>query len=102
MTEASRVILSTTPHWSILLEDINSRVISGILITNFSAVSIAEHMSMTGTAKDRNTLNLFKKSLQDSIYLTEVELPIKNLEQKVDIPFSISFRLNDPSMLYYK
>ncbi|OGI63096.1 hypothetical protein A2818_01635 [Candidatus Nomurabacteria bacterium RIFCSPHIGHO2_01_FULL_40_12] len=102
ITEASKVILSTTPNWSILLEDINSRVISGIRITNFSVISMTEPISMTGTAKDRNTLNELKKVLQNSPYLNAVELPIKNLEQKGDIPFSISFRLSDPNMLYYK
>ena len=59
-------------------------------------------MTITGVSKDRETLNLFKKSLQESPYITGVELPINNLEQKENIPFSISFHLKDPSMLYYK
>lgn len=101
--EISRVsaeILSITPKWSMLLDDINAHIINGVLITNFSAPSVADTMSLVGTAKDRNTLNELKKSLQKSIYVTEVELPITHLEQKGDIPFSISFRLKDPLMLY--
>lgn len=102
MTQTSAIILSTTPNWSILLEEINSRIIPGVLVTNFSATSVIDQMSITGIAKDRNTLNELKKSLQNSLYLTEVGLPITNLEQKGDIPFLISFRLKDPGMLYYK
>lgn len=102
MTQTSQIILSTTVNWSILLDDINSRVINGILITNFSVTSIHDQVVLTGTAKDRNTLNEFKKTLQLSLYVTALELPIKNLEQKGNIPFSISFRLNNPSMLYFQ
>ncbi len=99
---ASQTIISNTPTWSILLDDINSHIITGILISNLSVVSINDTMSISGTAKDRDTLNQFKKTLQESTYLTAVELPITNLQQKGDIPFSISFRLKDPSMLYNK
>jgi Tfp pilus assembly protein PilN len=88
--------------WEVLLDDINSRVVDGTLISNFSVSSINEPISITGTARDRNTLNQFKKSLQASTYLTAVELPITNLELKGDIPFSISFRVKDPNMLFYK
>lgn len=102
MTSASKEILSITPNWSILLDDINSRTVGGITISNFSATSIADSMSIVGIAKDRNRLNQLKKSFQESAYLTAVELPITNLEKKGDIPFSISFRLKDPTLLYYK
>jgi len=102
LTSASMSILSSTPSWDILLNEINSHVIDGIIISSFNSTSIGDQMSIVGTARDRSVLNEFKKSLQDSTYLTSVELPIANLEQKTDIPFSISFRLKDPSMLYYK
>ena len=102
MIQGSQTILSTTVNWSTLLDDIYPRVIDGIFVTNFSVTSVNDQIVITGIAKNRNTLNEFKKSLQMSPYVTEVNLPIKNLEQKGDIPFSISFRLNDPHMLYYQ
>jgi hypothetical protein len=102
MTQAAASILATSPDWSILLDDINAHVIVGIVITNFSAQSITGEMNMQGTALDRTTLNDFKKSLQDSKYLTAVEIPITNLEKKGDIPFSATFHVKDPSVLYYK
>lgn len=102
LNETSKNILSKMPVWSILLDDINSRTIDGISISNFSVLSINDRVQTIGIAKDRDTLNLFKKSLQNSPYLSAIELPIANLEQKGNIPFSISFRLKDPNMLYYK
>ena len=59
-------------------------------------------MILTGISTDMETLNQFKKSLQSSTYLASIELPITNLEQKTDIPFSISFKLKDPNSLFYK
>lgn len=102
MTMISSSILSSTINWSILIDEIKSRTINGIIISSFNAPSINEHMSIVGIASNRDTLNQYKKSLQDSTYLSAVELPITNIEQKADIPFSISFNIKDPNILYYK
>ncbi len=59
LTAASQVILSTTPSWNVLLEEINTRVIPGVLISNFTVTSVSDPILMVGTAKDRNTINLF-------------------------------------------
>lgn len=102
LNNTSKNILSEMPMWSILLDNINSLTIEGISISNFSISSINDSIQIIGIAKDRDTLNLFKKSIQSSTFLTNVELPIANLEQKGNIPFSMSFRLKNPNMLYYK
>lgn len=102
LTSITSRALSGTTNWSILIEEINQRTISGIIISNFRAASINEVVSISGVAKNREILNLFKKSLQESNYLKEVEMPINNLEQKEDIPFSVSFKIKDTSMLFYK
>ncbi|MEI7765738.1 MAG: pilus assembly protein PilM, partial [bacterium] len=100
ITSTSKDILSSMVNWSVLLDDIKSRTINGITISSFSAKSISEKINIIGIAKDRDTLNQFKKSIQESPYVSNVELPITNLEQKADIPFSLSFDIRDPSMLY--
>ena len=99
---ASKEIITSSPNWSILLDEINSRIINGISVSNLSVSSIGEKISLAGIAKDRNTLNQFKKTLQESTYFMTVELPITNIGQKIDIPFLISFSLKDPNMLYNK
>ncbi len=102
LTLVSSGILATNPDWSIIIDDINSRTVLGITISNFSAPSISDKISIAGTATTRDILNQFKKLLQGSPYLSNVELPITNLEQKSDIPFSITFSIKNPSMLYNK
>ena len=102
LAAASASILADAPNWSTVVDEVNARIIDGVVVLSFQAPSITDKMSLTGTAKDRATLNLFKKSLQDSAMFTEIELPITNIEQKGDLPFSISFRLKDPKALYFK
>lgn len=102
LTEAGQAILAQTPVWSVVVDEVNARIIAGINISTFSAPAITENMSLAGTAKDRTTLNQFKKSLQESTMLTGIEIPITNLAQKEDIPFTASFRLADPNVAFYK
>jgi Tfp pilus assembly protein PilN len=101
LTQTAQTLIATTPLWSVVLTEVNARIIAGITISSFSAPSLTDKMSLVGIAKDRDTLNQFKKHLQDSPLFTEVEIPLTNLEQRGDIPFSASFRLKDPSALYY-
>lgn len=102
LTSTGKTILSETPIWSTFLEEIQRRTISGITISTLGVSSPTADISIVGTAKDRTTLNQFKKTLQDSPMFINVILPITNLEQKENIAFSSSFRLKEPNALYYK
>lgn len=102
LTAVTSSVLAETPNWSILIEEINNRTTSGIVVLNLRIASVREKISVSGIAKNREILNQFKKSLQESTYFDKVELPINNLEQKGDIPFSVSFVLKDPNVLFYK
>lgn len=101
LTETATAILDATPLWSVVIDEINARAIDGIAISSFGAPAITEKMTVSGTAKDRATLNQFKKSLQGSALFTEIEVPLANLELKENIPFSTSFRIKDPGTVYY-
>ncbi|MCK9344635.1 MAG: pilus assembly protein PilM [Candidatus Pacebacteria bacterium] len=102
LTETGAMLLSQTPTWSPILAEIVARTPEGITISMFSAQSFTTRISLTGTAVSRSVLNNYKAGLQESPLLTEVELPLANLEQRENIPFSISFSLKDPGALYYK
>lgn len=102
LTGTTKTILSETPVWSIFLEEIQQRTLAGITLLTLGAPSLTSDISISGTAKDRDILNQFKKNLQDSPMFTDVKLPITNLEQKENISFSISLRIKDVSELYYK
>lgn len=102
LTNTSKVILSETPTWSIFLDEIHRLSTQGIIISTLGASSLTSPISMNGTAKDRATLNMFKKTLQESPMLTDITIPITNIGQRENITFSVSFRIKEPSKLYYK
>lgn len=79
--------------WSGLLADLRGRVSSGINIINLSLPSPTDRLSIGGVAFNRNQLNVFKKSFEESPLLAEVALPLTNLAQKENIPFTVYFRL---------
>lgn len=102
ITETGAWFLDKTPIWSTVFEELTKITPDGIIISRFSAPIFNEKMFFTGTATNRVTLNDYKKVIQGSSLFTDIELPITNLEMKEKIPFTISFRLKDPSKLYYK
>lgn len=102
LTGTARTLITEAPEWSIVLNEVATRTLDGIVVSGFSATAINGTMSLTGTAKDRPTLNKYKELLQKSTVFTGIELPINNLEQRSNIPFSISLRMNDLSAVYYK
>lgn len=97
---ATSSLLKVIPNWSILLEELKSRVTDGIVITELSLPSTEGILIVKGSAGTRQQLNSFKKSLDGSRFLSEVKLPLTNLEQKENIPFLISFKLKDQSIVY--
>ncbi len=101
LTETAAGILSETPIWSTVIDEINARTIDGVVISNFTTPSITEKISLTGIAKDRVTLNQFKKSFQESALFSEIDLPATDPGQKGGVPFTISFRLKNPSAVYW-
>lgn len=92
-------IISAMPEWSPLLEELKARSVDGIIISNLSLPSPTDQMAIVGTASNRGQLNLYRKSLEESSWLTGVNMPLTNLAQKENIPFSMTFRLKDPSSL---
>lgn len=91
-----------SPNWSIALEEIRARVVSGIIITDISIPSPTATISMGGIAKQRSNITEFRNSLASSTMFIDVVSPLSNLEKRTDIPFSISFKLKDPNILYAK
>lgn len=86
-------IIKSFPIWSPVLNEIKARVTEGVLITGISITDPANPVGITGIAKTRQSLNEFKRSLDDSLIFGTITLPLTNLEQRENIPFSISFVL---------
>ena len=102
LTLVSHDFLVMTPNWSIIVDEIYNKTIDGVTISSLNAPSPSENITLVGVARNRDVLNQFKKSLQGSTMFTDINLPILNLEQKSDIAFLITFKIINPSMIYYK
>ncbi len=87
------------PEWSVVLEDIQSRMTEGINVSEFSLPS-GGIITIKGIAKSRTQLNEFKKTLEGSNFLKGVTLPLANLEQKENIPFSIHGKIKETNSLF--
>ncbi|MFZ2303851.1 MAG: pilus assembly protein PilM [Minisyncoccia bacterium] len=101
ITETGAKFLAQMPIWSVVLTELVLRTPDGITISTFSAPNFTDRFSLAGNAKNRTILNNYKKTLQESAMLSEVELPLTNLDKEENIPFSISFRLKDPGAIYF-
>lgn len=93
-------ILAVFPSWSIVIEELKAQITPGISVTALSLPAPDAVMSLSGVAATRADLNKFKKSLGGFGLISEVALPITNLEQKASIPFSVTFRMRDPQVLF--
>lgn len=100
LVSATSSILKAIPQWSHLLEELRQKVVEGIYMTELLVPSTDGIISIKGVAQNRRQLNLFKKSLDESSFLTEVKMPLTNLEQKENIPFSINFKVKDTNSFY--
>lgn len=98
----SNKLIDTEPQWSILIRELTDRITPGITINNLSMPLIDQPITMSGVAKKRNDINIFKQSLNNSTLIKDVVLPLENLGKKEDIPFSVNFYLTDTSSLILK
>jgi Tfp pilus assembly PilM family ATPase len=95
-----RPLVEKMPLWSKVVAEIKDKAGSEIFIINLSLPKTDSILNIRGLASDRSQLSLFKKSMEDSPLFTEITMPLTSLEQKNNIPFSISFKLKDASMIY--
>ncbi len=93
-------IAKILPSYNVILEELRSKIGPEIRIANITINAPEEPINVVGTAQNRPQLNAFKKSLEASEFFTEVKIPITNIEQKENIPFSISLRVKEPQKIY--
>ncbi|GMQ94990.1 MAG: hypothetical protein BMS9Abin13_100 [Patescibacteria group bacterium] len=94
------VLAQTLPRWQGVVLELRKEATVGIAISSLSLPSPEARMNITGIASDRETLNAYKRSLENSPLLADIDLPLTNLELGEDIPFNISFSLKNPGALY--
>lgn len=79
--------------WSKIITEIKNKTTSDIVINNISLPSADGQLSITGIAANREAINKLKTSFEGSDIFTEINIPLNNLGKKVEIPFSMTFKL---------
>ena len=98
--ETASRLFDKSPNWAPLIQDFHSRIPVGIIVTSVTFPSPDDHFSISGVAKTRGDLQILKKNLETSEFLTDVAIPLTNLELKQDIPFSLTMQLENKERLY--
>ncbi|MFZ2310121.1 MAG: pilus assembly protein PilM [Patescibacteria group bacterium] len=100
LTSQISSLIKKEPSWSKVTNEIKSKTTSGVIINNLSLPSANGQFSVTGLAINREAINNLKKSFESSEMFSEVNIPLNNLGKKVDIPFSMTFKMKDGQLIY--
>jgi hypothetical protein len=95
-------IVRTIPKWSTVLVALKNSIPAGINLQSVNMPQVEGIYSISGVASDRTQLKVLKKALDDSALFTDIQMPINNISLRDNIPFSLTMRLKDPSVVYYK
>lgn len=101
LTNTAYNIVRILPRWSIALKELRGLAGADIAITGVNTSLPNNYISIAGTARTRVQLNSFKKTLEASNFFADINMPISNLEQKENIPFSLILRIKNPSDIYF-
>ena len=78
--------------WSVLFNELKSQKPEGVVLTKIEALSFKSPVVLEGVAKTRDELLKFKENLTNSTKLIDVQLPLKFLEEKENINFTITLK----------
>lgn len=87
-------------RWSKVFLEAKGKLVAGVVVNNMSLPSADGVFTLTGVANDRDTINKLKQSFESSAIFSKVEIPLTNLGKKIDIPFSLSFKMKSGDIIY--
>jgi len=93
-------LVKTEAHWSRVVDEAKNKSVNGVIINNMSLPSADGVFTLTGVADNRETINKLKQSFESSAIFTKVEMPLTNLGKKVEIPFSLNFKMKNGEIIY--
>ncbi len=98
--QQASALAKTSPHWSLVVSEIKSRISPNITIKNLALTGPEDVLSLTGTAKSREDINSLRRTLEESRLLKNVNIPLDNLGKKEDIPFAATFQIKNSKLIY--
>jgi hypothetical protein len=86
--------------WSTVIDEIRSKTNDNIKINTLSLPSADGLLTISGNAKDRDSINNFKTSFEESALFGDINIPLNNLGKKEDIPFSLTFKIKNSELIH--
>ncbi len=97
--EQFSAIAAKSPKWENLFNEIDKLNNPGMIIGNLS-VAVAQPVTISGAARDRDSLLQLKSTLENSPVFTAPPLPLSALIGKENIAFSFNLELKDGGLIY--
>jgi hypothetical protein len=102
LIDQTSLLAKKEPRWSLIVTEIKNKVVNGISVNNISLSNIDGSLAITGVASNRDSINALKSSFETSDLFSEIVIPLDNLGKKVEIPFSITFKIKNTELIYNK
>ena len=90
-------LTESMPRYSTILAALGETVPSGIRLTEVRMASLEAEFQIGGNAADRTALTTFRDQLEESALFSGATLPLADISQRENIPFTLTVRLEDPS-----
>jgi len=96
------LLMQGEASWSKVIEEIKNKLSEDVKISTLSLPSADGVFTITGTATNREAVNKLKRSFESSDLFSSIDIPLNNLGKKIDIPFSMTFKIKDSKLIYTK
>lgn len=93
-------ILDKHVSWTEFFHALDESVPAGVTVTNM--LSKDNELTISGTAKNRETLLDFQNRMNDSSCFSDASVPLSDLLEKQDIDFALSANIQDTCLLLAK
>lgn len=78
--------------WTKFLKTLSDKISEDVIINQIAIDKKIDNFTISGTAKSRDSLLALEKTLEETGYFEEINLPISSLLKKDDIAFSINVK----------
>lgn len=78
--------------WTKFLKILSDKISEDVIINQIAIDKKIDNFTISGTAKSRDSLLALEKTLEETGYFEEINLPISSLLKKDDIAFSINVK----------
>lgn len=97
LSKVDQALFSVPDAFSAIEESVSK----GVQITSYAYTDDTLSIELVGIADTRDSLLQFEKNLEELAFVTKVEAPLSNYDEKVNVSFSIGLELSFSDLPHY-